>query len=190
MRRIMPAVTLVVAAWMFALAAWQAPMTVERIVMFTAVYPVITVEELSGAADAVVELTATGDSTVRWNSSDGREWTSADQTRPAYIYTDQRVRITRVIQGTVHTGETIVRKMGGVADGVNMVFEHDPELRPGQSYLVFLREYDTPTQVGTERYWTILWMDRGVFSPAGPGVWANTAAGLEVTESNLRAGER
>jgi hypothetical protein len=131
-------------------------------------------------------LRATGESNVHWNSHDGRAWASSDRARPAYIYSDETVVVEQVISGDVNTGRMILRKLGGTADGVWMHFENDPALSPGMPYLVFLRYYDTPTQTGSERFWTVTWMDRGVFASDG-AAWYNSDADMWLSEREVEA---
>jgi hypothetical protein len=97
------------------------------------------------------------------------------------------VVVERVVFGEIAMGPLTVRKMGGIADGFRMMFENDPTFVPGEPYLVFLREYDTPTKSGTERFWTITWMDRGVFASDGLDTWLNASAELRLSETDVEA---
>lgn len=163
------------------------PSQVSQVSVFAPAYPYISADELAANADAIVIVRPTGEGNVHWNSSDGRAWSSTDRNRPAYIYDDQDVTVERTLSGSVSPGLLRIRKLGGTVDGFQMVFENDPSWNSGDTYLVFLREYETPTQTGTERYWTILWMDRGVFAKGIDGAWTNANAGLTIQAAELAA---
>lgn len=178
----------VVVALLFGVASLVvSQQSVVRTIWFAASYPALTVSELIDAADVVAVVQPTGDAREGWNSADGREWSSDDPSRPAYIYRDETVTVERVLLGSFEERQFTLRQVGGQADGVRMLFENAPELQPEGTYLVFLREYDTPTETGAERFWTVLWQDRGVFERSGQAVWTNPRSGVVLRESDLAA---
>ncbi len=177
--------TLAVGFTLIIVALMGARPGVRRVTVYAGAYPPISVSELVAKADAIALVRPTGEDSERWNSADGRAWTSDDREHPAYIYRDEDVTVVKVLRGTLAEGALVVRQVGGEADGVRMHFEDDPDWQPDSTYLAFLREYETPTQTGTERRWTILWQDRGVFSSDGRGGWTNTRSGEAIARDEL-----
>lgn len=171
---------------MLAIKVAAAP-PVDRIVIYSGSSPYRTVDQLAAASDAVVVLHSTGHADVHWNSSDGRAWSSDDRTHPAYIYSDEDVVVDRVLRGSMEPGKLSLRKLGGTADGVRMVFDDDPHLATDTEYLVFLTNYPTPTESGSEARWTIQWMSLGVFTHVDGKTWVNEPARLVTNESQVSA---
>lgn len=143
----------------------------------------LAVEDLAAAADAVAIIEPQGSALVHWNSIDGREWTSGDAERPAYIYSDERVDIVDVLAGTLTDKSLVLRTPGGRVDDVTMTFENAPTWQTGGRYLVFLDLAETPAEAGVESFWSILWMDRGLFRSDVGGAWRNDAARLVIEDA-------
>lgn len=158
------------------------PLGVSRVIHYSASYPALTVGDLVAAADLVAVIEPQGAPMVHWNSRDGAEWTNADEKTPAYIYSDERMKIVNVVIGSLRESSLVLRTPGGSVGPVSMAFDSAPSWKTGGRYLAFLELAQTPSQTGIEPFWSTLWMDRGIFDRDGLGTWRNERAGLVVND--------
>jgi hypothetical protein len=155
-----------------------------RMIMLHPVSPLFAPSDLLSNAEAIVLADFQETLRASWNSLDGREWTSSSPSRPAFIYSDDRLRFAATLRGP-NANTVDVRTVGGVVGDVEMVLDNQPHWRSGQRYLLFLRQEDTPLQDGVERRWTVLWSEQGVFEPDGGGDWINRATGVVISDAQL-----
>lgn len=78
----------------------------------------------------------------------------------SFIFTDVRIAVSESLKGELHRGEITVTVLGGTVGDVSVVIPGGAELKPGQSYVVFLDEDDLP---GAERALTVRDHSQGVF---------------------------
>lgn len=179
------AFTVVAAAFVLAASAGSwVDAGATRVVRFHPVSPMFSKQDLLEQADAVVIARYVGNERLRWNSRDGQEWKGSSLGRPAYIYRDDGFAVTRVASG-VAPDWISVRTVGGRIGDVQMIYEGQPSWDGSQDYLLFLRQEDTPLDSGSERAWTLLWMEQGVFEPNARGGWTNASTGLEFLPDEL-----
>lgn len=139
-----------------------------------------SIEDLTRGATVVAIVEPTGRDRVHWNSADNTRWES-DRPGATMIYNDQEVRVVKVLQGTITSPTLTVRNIGGVVGDVEYRIEGLDPLMKGRSYLLFLREFETPTREGTERAWSFVAQEQGVFALSETG-YAN-ARGLVASEA-------
>lgn len=142
------------------------------------------VRALAADAETIAILRPTGSTDVHWNSADGQPWTAESLAHGAWIYRDDEMEVVRTIRGVL-PDTIVVRGVGGKVGNVEMVYEGQPEWRAGQSYLVLLRQEQTPTREGFELHWTVPFHDLGVFESVGPDAWVNQRTDKTLVEADL-----
>jgi hypothetical protein len=96
---------------------------------------------------------------VHWNNAANEPWRTDALGRVSHIYRDQRFDIDRVLVGSLSARQMsarqiVIRGVGGTVGDYDVTYTDAASLQIGNSYLVFLREEDTPTREGEERSWT------------------------------------
>lgn len=147
--------------------------------------PNYTIAELIDYADAIAIVRPSEQTVVHWNSSDGVPWgTTRDYGKRVHIYRDQSYEVVMVIAGTLPQPSVLVRGVGGTIGNVTLAYGDHPHALPGETYLAFLTQEDTPTREGFERAWTISWQREGLFHMSESG-WTNESGKTISTDLSL-----
>lgn len=141
-----------------------------------------TLDELTKSAQAIAVVRATGSDRVHWNNADNVKWVSSSA-GGAMIYNDQEVVVVELLRGDLDRNTTI-RNLGGTVGDTRYELEGLKPLIKGIDYLVFLTEFDTPTQEGTEKALSFVGQEQGVFVASGASFISSH--GLSVTSDQLR----
>lgn len=130
--------------------------------------PQFTLSDLVRQAEviALVRIEVLGD--ARWGSADNKQWEPELLEPPAFIYTDDRAAVTRVLKGSL-SGFVTIRRIGGVVGDVHMVAPDEPEWKAGHDYLVLLEQREMPTKEGRETAWRAVFDSDGAFAIIEPG---------------------
>lgn len=99
----------------------------------------------------------------------------------------RRVYLRATLTSSVPTSSLTIRGVGGTVAGVTLKLEGQVEWVAGKSYLVFLRQDDTPFREGSERAWTVVWNGHGALEARDGGRWSNVLGTLSLVESDLAA---
>lgn len=79
-------------------------------------------------------------------------------------YTDYTVTVSQILRGDWQGKTLTVRIPGGTVDNTTTVYDHCPELRKGEEYLLFLYQLGYGSSYTTkEDYYNILGLTQGVF---------------------------
>lgn len=125
----------------------------------------LTLKELRDSAEVIAIVTPTGKSNVHWNSADNAEWPGETKGgRSAMIVRDDELKVVKGFTGAVADQVFTVRGVGGTVREVESRFDGQTEWRPGDQYLVFLRQSRTPTKEGFETMWTLVSVSQGALS--------------------------
>ncbi|PZR60594.1 MAG: hypothetical protein DLM71_10530 [Chloroflexi bacterium] len=120
---------------------------------------------------------------THWNDAANLPWALGEVGKKSHIYRDETIVVTKVLSGSIAASSIIVRALGGTVGDMSIEYEEDVRLQAGKSYIGFLRREDTPTQEGSERFWTFVWQGNGVFTQTGTG-WQNYA-GMTASAADL-----
>lgn len=135
--------------------------------------PDYTIADLIDYADAIALVRPREQVDVHWNSVDGEPWGSTtDFGKRVHIYRDQSYEVLMVVAGNVPQPSVLVRGVGGTIGNVTLAYADHPHVLPGETYLAFLTQEDTPVRGGFERAWTISWQREGLFHHSDNG-WTN-----------------
>ena len=159
-----------------------------RYILVDSSYPSFTLADIAERSDAVAIVEHSGTGRVFWNSSDNKEWEAEIASgRQAWIYRDDRFRVINVLRGSLPMSNLTIRGVGGTVADVTLELEGQTKWVMGRSYLVFLRQDDTPFREGSERAWTVVWLGHGALEALGGGRWSNASGTLSLLESDLAA---
>lgn len=146
--------------------------------------PEYSLAELTARADLIALVRPTGQRIEHWNNAGNTEWKApAHSGVVPLIVGDDSVAVIKVYQGTAGAMLSM-RTIGGIADGVRMVFEDQHRLEAGAEYIVFLEEVDWPTAEGFDRVLAPVAEGQGVFASNRGGGFVNSAA-LATTDAEL-----
>lgn len=160
----------------------------QRYIAVDSSYPSFTLADIAARADAVAIVEFSGTKRVFWNSSDNKEWEPAIASgKQAWIYRDDEFQVVKVLRGSVPTSSLTIRGVGGTVADVTLKLEGQVEWVAGKSYLVFLRQDETPFREGSERAWTVVWTGHGALEARDGGRWSNVLGTLSLVESDLAA---
>jgi hypothetical protein len=156
-----------------------------KVVYIESIGPPYTIDDLLADAEVVAVVRPTGAQADAWNSTDGRHWVAqpGDPGR-SLIYSDEQVEVLRALRGSDEAMMTI-RNIGGVSDGYRMVINGLDDLKAGTVYLVFLKQFETPTEAGFEAALSFVGQGHGVFRRVD-GEFINSF-GLVIDEEEVDA---
>lgn len=145
--------------------------------------PEYSLDELWDAAEIVAVVVPTGKQVERWNNSTNTMWEAPkDSGILPMVYRDEEVLVITVLKGLPASLLTL-RNLGGIADGVEFVYDGLYDLKTGERYLVFLETVQAPTQDGVEQAISFVAQGQGLFSAIGGGF--QNALGRTLTLEEL-----
>ncbi|HET8570996.1 MAG TPA: hypothetical protein VFN14_03835 [Candidatus Limnocylindria bacterium] len=152
-----------------------------KVIYVSASGPTYGIDELAARATIVALVQPTDDGTTHWNNDRNTEWwPSPDSGKAALIVRDNHAKVMKSYRGSA--SELSFRTVGGVAGGVEMVFDDGPHLSESQQYIVFLEAVDWPTEDGVDQVLAPVAEGQGIFALNGAGDYENTS-GLVIHES-------
>lgn len=131
-------------------------------ILISAFGPQLSLAELTAAAETIAIVVPTARDSVHWNNATNSRWESDDLAILAMIYNDQTVQVVHLAKGPA-ASELEIRNVGGSVGGVTFTLEGLAALRPGEEYLVYLEQVDTPTEGGPEPALSFVGQGQGVF---------------------------
>ncbi len=152
-----------------------------KVIYVSTAGPQYTVEELSARATIVALVRTIDGGAVHWNNEENTEWSpSPNSGKAALIVRDSQAVVLKSFRGNM--SELSFRTVGGVAAGVEMVFDNGPHLTQGGAYIVFLEDVAWPSQEGSERVFAPIGEGQGIFALSDAGLYENSA-GLQLSDS-------
>ena len=100
-------------------------------------------------------------------------------------FTDYYFTIENTLRGSAETQTVTIRIQGGTVDDYTEIFEHSPDLKLGEEYLVFLYKPGRGGNYNTEGdYYYILGQTQGVFTQESSGDFVS-ATGVRLTSTMM-----
>lgn len=154
-----------------------------QVLHISSVGPRVELATLIESADAAALVVPTGATRAHWNSADGEPW-SNDAGVQAWIYWDVEMKVMATLFGSL-PATVEIRGVGGTVGDTTMLVDEQPEWLPDATYLVILRERDTPLANGSERAWTEAVFGQSTFA-LRKGQWVNALTGLSVSLAEVK----
>ncbi len=158
-----------------------------RLITVDALYPSFSLKDIVDRSHAVAILEFEETAGVFWNSADNQEWVPEIASgKQAWIFRDDRFRVIEVLRGTLPSEQMTIRGVGGTVGGVTVELRDQTDWVRGNRYLLFLRQDQTPMEIGSELAWTVVWGGHGSLNALGNDQWANELATLSVSGKDVR----
>ena len=155
--------------------------TVLRTVRIGGSFERLSPAELAAQAEIVLIAQPTGERVEHWNNANNTAW--GDTGDGAYVYRDEVLAVDQVLVGEYGARTLTLRTVGGTSDQVELLFDGQPDLKTGTSYLLFVKDQETPFQDGTEIAWVPVGMEQGVFMRNGTEWLSNADVVISQADS-------